>query len=155
MAKPADIEITAAHRFFSADCFNRAWDLIDKSERSPEEDELMLELCLSSIWHWRQREDFNATNLSIGYWQAARIFTVLNQLENARRYGMMCLETSRAEGAPPFYCGYAYEALARIESKAGNPGKAKEYIQLARRMAAQVTDLQEKQQLEDDLDTIS
>jgi hypothetical protein len=155
MAKPSDIEISAAHRFFSADCFNRAWDLIDKTERSAEEGELMLELCLSSIWHWRQREDFTATNLSIGYWQAARVYTLLSQLENARRYGMLCLEVSQVDGIAPFYCGYAYEALARVEAKAGNPAKANEYLQQARRMAAQVTNLQDKQQLEDDLDSIS
>jgi len=27
------------HRTFAVDCFNRTWDLIEKGERTPEEDE--------------------------------------------------------------------------------------------------------------------
>ncbi|MCB1076937.1 MAG: hypothetical protein KDM64_03820, partial [Verrucomicrobiae bacterium] len=44
-----------AHRFFSAECFNRAWDLIDKADRSAEEDDEMRALCHASLWHWTQR----------------------------------------------------------------------------------------------------
>ncbi len=154
MTKPPDFDIAAAHKFFSADCFNRAWDLIDKPGRTPEEDETMLELCLAAVWHWKQREDCSATNLSIGYWQAARIYTLVNQVDNARHYGLLSLNASQVEGVPLFYRGYAYEALARAESKVGNTTKVKEYIRSARHIAANLADLQEKQQLEDDLDSI-
>ena len=64
------------------------------------------------------------------------------------------MKASQVEGVPPFYCGYAYEALAHAEYQAGNTDKMKEYIRDGRRMAIRITDLQEKQQLEDDLDSI-
>ena len=41
-----------AHKFFSADCVNHAWGFIDKTDRTPEEDEQMLLLAMTSLWHW-------------------------------------------------------------------------------------------------------
>ena len=33
----------------------------------------MLRLSLAATWHWTQRPDCTSTNLSIGYWQTARL----------------------------------------------------------------------------------
>jgi hypothetical protein len=146
---PQNFNIAAAHRFFSADCFNKAWELLDKPERSPEEDEEMLRLNQASIWHWTQREDCTSRNLSIGYWQASRIHAVLGRAGEARRYGQLCLEHSRQE--PPFFLAYAYEALARAERLAGNEATAEEYRAEAMRLAEMVTDPEDKKLLIDDL----
>ena len=54
MPKRPDFELPAAHKYFAAQCFNAAWDLIEKSDRSPEEDEQMIQLTQTSNWHWTQ-----------------------------------------------------------------------------------------------------
>jgi hypothetical protein len=54
----------------------------------------------------------------------------------------------------PFYVGYAYEALARAESLAGNVSKAAEYIQNAGKYAAQITKPEDQKLLLDDLASI-
>jgi hypothetical protein len=92
-----EFNVSGAHRYFSADCFNRAWRLIDKSNRSQDEDEQMRLLTLASLWHWTQREDCSSRNLSIGYWQASRIHSILGRADEARRYGALCLHHSRQE----------------------------------------------------------
>ena len=76
----------------------------------------MLRLSLAATWHWTQRPDCTSTNLSIGYWQTARIYALLGQAENARRYAQMCFEVSQQPGVKPFFLAYAYEALARAEA---------------------------------------
>jgi hypothetical protein len=38
MAKESTFDLEAAHRFFSANCFNKTWDLIIKIGWTPEED---------------------------------------------------------------------------------------------------------------------
>ena len=43
-----NIDLENAHRYFSAECFNRAWDYIDKPERTPEEDLNMLTASMAS-----------------------------------------------------------------------------------------------------------
>ena len=39
MPNAPEFDIVAAHRYFSAQCFNRAWDLIEKTDRTPENDQ--------------------------------------------------------------------------------------------------------------------
>ena len=150
--QPQNFDAVAAHRFFSADCFNKAWELIDKRKRTPEEDEQMLCLNQASLWHWSQRADCTNANLSIGYWQAARIHTLLGRVDEARRYGHLCLQHSPDE--EPFLRAYAYEALARAESLAGDATLVATYAAEAARLAAQVTDAEDREQLLDDLKTV-
>ncbi len=154
MSSEPNFDLQAAHRYFSSTCFNRAWDLIDKAKRTPEEDEEMLRLSLASTWHWTQRADCAPSNLSVGYWQTARIYALLGQAENARRYGLLSLEQCRHEGVLPFYLGYAYEALARAEFSGGDTAKMHDYLEKARDAADRIIEDEEKKMLLDDLKTI-
>ena len=94
MPKKPDFDIQIAHKYFSAECFNRTWGFIDKPIRSKSDEDQMLQLSLASLWHWTQRQDINPTNFSIGYWQVSRVFSLMRQAENARHYGELCLEAS-------------------------------------------------------------
>ena len=153
MKKP-DFDLEAAHRYFAAYCFNAAWDLIDKPARTPEEDEQMIRLSLASAWHWTQRPDCTPTNMSIGYWQAARVYALVGQAANAKRYALLCQEIS--QGIEPFYLAYANEALARAESIAGNLEQAQSHVAEARKLAARSSEEEEAiKQLLADLDTLS
>jgi hypothetical protein len=154
MTKKPDFEISAAHKYFSAECFNRAWDFIDKPIRKTREDEEMLRLSLASLWHWSQREDCTPTNLSVGYWQVSRVFALLRQADNARHYGELSLKASQEKGVLPFYQGYAYEALARAEAVAGDIEKTEQFLIQAHQVAATLPDPKEKKQLLKDLATI-
>jgi len=154
MPDKPEFDLQAAHRFFAAECFNRAWDLIDKPDRTPDEDEQMIRLSLASTWHWTQREDCTPTNLSVGYWQTARIYALLGQAGNARRYGQLCLAASQGEDILPFYLGYAYEALARAESVVGNAEQRDAYLAAAREMAGRMPDPDAREALLADLATI-
>ena len=154
MAKAPEFDVAAAHKYFSAACFNKAWDLIDKADRTPEENEEMIRLSIASTWHWTQREDCAPTNLSVAYWQTSRIYALLGQADNAQRYGQLALGVLQGDDVPPFYRGYAYEALARAESVAGNKAKMEAFLVEARRAAAAVTDAEGKQMLLADLNTI-
>ena len=104
MSNEPGFDVVAAHKYFSTFCFNSAWDLMDKSERTAAEDEEMLRLSLASTWHWSQREDCTQANLSVGYWQTSRIYATLGQADNARRHGQLSLRSpcpSRVCGREP------------------------------------------------------
>lgn len=154
MAKKPDFDLSVAHKYFSADCFNKTWDYIDKPTRKTNEEDAMLCLSLASLWHWTQREDCTNTNLSIGYWQVARVFALIRQADNARHYGELCLEVSQKEGVEPFYLGYAYEALARAEHVAGNLDKKEDLLIQAHQAASSISDAEEKKMLLKDLATL-
>ena len=152
MPTQPDFDLQAAHKYFAPTCFNQAWDWIDKPQRTPEEEQQMILLSMASLWHWTQREDCTNQNLSIGYWQASRVHALAGRVDEARRYGQLGLQVSHAE--PPFYLGYAYEALARAEMRAGDQEKMREYLAEAGRLAAAVADPEERKMLEADLKTI-
>ena len=154
MPDSPNFDLQAAHKFFSANCFNQAWDLIDKPERTLDEDEQMIRLGLASLYHWTQRPDCTAKNLSIGYWQISRIYSLATRLQDAILYGKLCLKVSQEAELPPFYLGYAYEALARAEAKGGNKARMNDYLAQANQFAQQVSDLESKEALLNDLDTI-
>jgi hypothetical protein len=154
MADEPDFDVAKAHEHFSVTCFNKAWELIEKPDRTPEEDEDMVRTSLASHWHWTQREDCTATNASVGYWQTSRIYAILGSADNARRYGHLCLETAKDKEALPFCLGYAYEALARAELVARDRKKMEEYLQEARTAADNIPNADAKKRLLDDLATI-
>ena len=144
MPKKPDFDLQAAHKYFAALCFNAAWDLIEKPDRTPEDDEQMIRLSLTSHWHWTQRDDYDSEKASIGYWQASRVYAILGEADNARKYGQMCLTASDSEEVEAFYLGFAYEALARAESVAGNREKMNEYLAMAREAADRVKMVEER-----------
>lgn len=154
MTNKPDFDVGAAHKYFAVSCFNGAWDLIDKPERTAAEDEEMLRLAMASVWHWTQQEDCTPTNVSVGYWQVSRVYAILKRAEDARRYGQLSLETSQAEGVGPFYRGYAFEALARAEAVAGNRIQMESYLSRAQQLADAIPDADAKKMLLDDLKTI-
>jgi hypothetical protein len=154
MADEPDFDVASVHEYFSVTCFNRAWELIEKPDRTPEDDEDMVRLSLASHWHWTQRQDCTVTNASVGYWQTSRIYAILGSADNARRYGHLCLAVSKDKEALPFCLGYAYEALARAELVAGDRQKMEEHLAAARKAAETIPKADVRKQLLDDLATI-
>ncbi len=152
MPNEPSFDVTAAHKYFSVQCFNSAWGLIEKKDRTAEDNEQMIQLAQASLWHWSQREDKTDRNMSIGYWQASRIYALVGEAGNARKYGQLCLEYSKDD--EPFYLGFACEALARAEMIAGDQAKMKKYLQEAQKQAQAVSNDDEKKMLLDDLETI-
>ncbi len=149
MSESPTFDLARAHRWFSADGFNRVWSLLEKPDRTSEDNECMISLAHASLAHWRERTDCSARSLSIGYWQVSRVYSVLGQAENAHHYGQLCLALSSGEA--PFYLGYAHEALARAEKLAGNAAAARHHLAEAHRLAALVADPGERSALEQDL----
>jgi hypothetical protein len=144
-----DIDIAAAHIHFSGWCFNQAWDLIEKPNRTEADDRLMVALSQASIFHWLNRPDCTDKNLAVGYWQASRIQALLGNAGEAMRHARTCLEYS-AE-LEPFNLGYAYEALARAASLAKDRAALAEYLGRAEPLAEQVPDASNRQLLTADL----
>ncbi len=149
MAKSPDFDITAAHKYFAAHCFNGAWDLIEKPNRTPADDRLMVALSQASIFHWLNRPDCTDRNLSIGYWQASRVQALLGNAIEARRHGETCLAFSGA--LEPFYLGYAHEALARAAILAGDAAGADAHLAQAEAQAARVAKAGDRDLLSQDL----
>lgn len=146
---PSNVDVDLAHRHFAADCFNRTWTLIEKGHRTAADTEAMVLCALASLWHWTQRGDCTNRNLSIGHWQVARVYALAGQGENAMLHAQRSLEL--AEGSPPFYVGYAHEAMARAALLVNDRERFQAHLNRARDCAAAVTEAEERQPLDQDL----
>jgi hypothetical protein len=153
MADTPNFDIQQAHKYFSVDCFNKTWDNMEKDgSRSTEENMEMLHTALASLWHWSQREDVTHENLSVGHWQVSRVYCLIKQPNNARRYGRLSLE--HAKDLSPFFKGYAYETLARTEMIANKRYIMVTHLDKARELLSQIEDEEDRQILVKDLETI-
>jgi len=153
MAEKPQLDIQNAHKYFSVDCFNKTRSNVDRgASHSTEENVEMLHIAITSLWHWSQREDVTPENLSIGCWQVARVYCLIGQPNNARRYGLLSLK--HAKELSPFYKGYAYETLARAEMINGNRVIMLTHLEKAREMLEQIEDKEKRQLLLKDLESI-
>ncbi|HAV77086.1 MAG TPA: hypothetical protein DCX53_07015 [Anaerolineae bacterium] len=153
MADMLIFDAQQAHKYFSTDCFTKTWSSMDKDgTRSNEENMEMLHTAIASLWHWTQREDVTPENLSVGYWQVSRVYCLIRQPHNARRYGLFSLEWTK--DISPFFKGYAYETLARAEMIANNRVIMKVYLEKARGVLDAIANKEEKKLLIKDLETI-
>jgi tetratricopeptide (TPR) repeat protein len=140
-----------SHKQIASQCFNRVWDFLDLQERTKEEEEQMIHLAHTSFWHWTQVEEHTPTNLSIGYWQIARVYAVVGNGEQSRYYAERCVEVSLQADIPPFYIGYGYEALARAYMVLGQNEVALDIFQKALSYAEEVVVEDSKNMLLKDL----
>lgn len=138
MSGDTPLDLAAAHKHFSAVCFNRAWDLIHKPDRTESDDRLMEALSHASLFHWISRPDCTDKNLSVGYWLASRIQALIGNAEEAARHAHTCLGYSA--NLEPFYQGYAYEALARAANLLNDAKNLAHYLDRAESLARQVLD---------------
>lgn len=122
---------------------------MDKAERSVEESRRMVLLNQASIYHWLECKDCTAQSLSIGYWQASRIQSLLGNSSEAIRFGNICLSYSGE--LEPFYLGYAHEALARACRLSGDFQHATEHLAKSKDLASQVSAAEDRGLLEADL----
>ncbi|MEO8935976.1 MAG: hypothetical protein ABI277_11390 [Burkholderiaceae bacterium] len=148
----AAFDEAAAHAFFSKACFNLAWDLIEKSERSAADDERMIQLNQASLWHWTQRVDCTDRNRSVGYWQASRIRAIVGHADEAERYARLCMDCSAA--LAPFYRAYAHEALARAALSRGDEATCRTNAIQARVLVQAIVDDNERELVLADLETL-
>lgn len=115
--KPSLVEI---HQFFAADCNTKTWELLDKQDRSVDDNENMLNLAYASAWHWSQCG--KEVNHQRAEWLLARVCTVLSYKEEALRHAMRCMELTDKykDQMEDFDFAYAYEALARVAALSGD-----------------------------------
>ena len=141
------------HRAVGIELFNQTWALMDKPDRTVEEDDAMLHMAHASAHHWRaEGAGATANNLARSEWQVSRVYTVLGRAEPAGHHARRCLEICQANGIGDWDLAYAYEALARAASVAGDAAAAAGYVEQAR--AVDIAEDEDRDLVRDDLATI-
>ena len=139
------------HRKFSVELFNLVWSLLDKKDRTQEEDK-MVHAAHASRFHWG--EIGTAVEFERGEWQISRVYLVLNKPQTALYYAKRCLEICRENNIGDFDIAFAYEAMARAYAVAGKKTECEKYIQLAKDAGEQIKEKEDKDLFFSDLKTV-
>jgi tetratricopeptide (TPR) repeat protein len=111
-------------------CFNQAWDLLDKKDRDPQETEEMLHLAHASRYHWGLVG--KPKNWAVGDWQISRIYADIGQPQLAKLFAKSCLEICERNGLSEIL-HTADEAVARAYAASKEYESARGYLEEARR----------------------
>jgi hypothetical protein len=142
---------TEAHRHFAIKFNVTTWDLLDKVDRTKEDDDLMVLSANASLRHWL--EAGTGVHHQRGEGMIARVYSVLGLGEATLRHANRCLDLTEQYAAEmeDFDRAYAYEAVARANAIAGNRDQARKYLALAEEAGAAIADEQSKKVFDGDL----
>lgn len=134
-----------AHRHFAAKLNGEVWGLLEKADRSPAEDELMIHAAHASCCHWLKV----GTELhhQRAEWLIARVYSELALADAALRHARRCQELTQEHPGlmQDFDQAYAHEAVARANAVAGNQAEALKHLRLAEEAGQAIADDQSKQ----------
>ena len=140
------------HRKMAKGLFNRVWDLLEKKDRTVEEDFKMIHATHASSYHWS--EVGTPLEAERGEWQISRVYSVLKQPEAALYHAKYCYEICNESNIKDFDLAFAYEALSRAYAVAGDFEKSDEYYQLAEEVGRKIGKKDDRDSFFSDLQTI-
>ncbi len=124
------------HRKTARDCFNHAWDYLDKKDRSAGDEKEMLHLAHASRFHWGLVG--SPRNQAVGDWQISRVYAALNQPSLSLQFARSSIETCEKNDLQEVLAT-AFEAIARAYAVAGEYASAKSYIEKAREQLSKLS----------------
>ena len=141
------------HKRFAVNCFNLVWTLMDKKNRTKEEDDKMVHAAHASRFHWG--EIGTPVELERGEWQISRVYTVVDRPQSALYHAERCLEICKENNIGDWDIAFAYEAMARACAVAGQRAECKKYIELATKAGGHIKEKGDRDYLFSELKTIN
>jgi hypothetical protein len=132
--------------------FIQAWDLIDKSGRTPAEDRRLLTLAMASRALW---DDIGADEQWItGDWQVAHVAALTGFADLALDFAAAAYERAARADVPLWLKASTCEGLARAHAVAGHDAERDAWVLRARELLEQVDDADDRAVIEGQLSTI-
>jgi hypothetical protein len=136
MADEEKYSLPEAHKKFAVDCFNGVWNLLEKKDRTAEEDDEMMHAAHASRYHWGQIG--TPIHRERGEWQISRVYAVLNRPQSALFHAQRCLDICQENDIGDFDIAFAHEAMARANAAAGNKPEFEKHHRLAKEAGEEI-----------------
>ena len=142
-----------AHLFFAKRYNGMTWELFDKKERAPEENERMLDYAHASLAHWRVAG--KGVNVQRGEWLISRVWILLGDGEQALRHARRVGELTEAhkDQMEDFDFAFAHENLARAHALCGHVDEARKFLALAQQAGEAIADEEDRKIFFDDFNS--
>ena len=154
-AIPAPTEIDpTTRRKLAAELFNHTWTLLEKPDRTLEQDDEMIHSAHASRYHWGEIEGREPVHLARGEWQCSRVYAVLGRAEPALWHARRCLAINEANDTADWDLASAYEAMARAYLTAGDTAQVAMWKARATAALDGIADADDREVVEGDLATL-
>jgi hypothetical protein len=150
--EPAPTETREQHRYWGRTLFNDTWRLMEKEDRTPDEDAQLIHQAHASAYHWLQVG--TPANFARSHWQCSRVYSVLGRAEPALYHARLVLDICQRNGIGDWDLGFAYEALARAYAVAGDQEQSRRWLEQAKLASVDIAEDDERELLLSDLETI-
>jgi len=119
------------HKKFGPDLYMRTWELMEKENRTPDENDEMIQCAHASLYHWTHLkghiDDEKWRNaFAIGHSQISYAYLEVGNAERALYHAQRCLEYFEKYAAGGFPDAYGYDNLAKAYDLAGETEKRDE-----------------------------
>ena len=142
------------HRRLGVDLYNGTWELLEQTERSPEDDDEMLARAHASMYHWGRFEGVRPENMGRGHWLVSRVHAVLGQPDAAAYHARRYVTIARDGAGERWDLAAALEACARAAAVGGDFDVAEGFEAEAREVLATMDDPEDRAVVEKDLDSL-
>jgi DNA-binding transcriptional MerR regulator len=143
---------TAQEREVAVELFNLVWTLLERSDRTRDDDDRMVHAAHASRYHWGQVG--TAENHAVGEWQCSRVYAALGREEPCLHHATRALEIARAGSVPDWVGASALEAMARACAVAGDEEAARSWADAAKVAAASISDEEDREVVMGDIATL-
>ena len=153
MNEKQQFSLLEAHQEFAKQTNRRVWDLIDQTSLTAgEEDELIL-VANTSLYHWKQVG--GAVQSQRGYWLLSRVYVVLGRVQDALDQAHKChsITESYSKEMVDFDLAFDQEALARAYALAGEIELAREHLKSAEELGQAIQDKEDQKIFQGDLNS--
>ncbi|MFZ0325584.1 MAG: hypothetical protein WAN48_15810 [Actinomycetes bacterium] len=137
------------HRALAVSAFNQAWTLMETPDRTPDQDDELVHTAHASRHHWGIVG--TPVHRARGEWQVSRVYALLGRAEPSRYHAQRCLDLCQEHGIGDWDLAFAYEALARAASVAGDAGLVASYREKALTASEVIADPDDRKVVLDDL----
>ena len=142
------------HRQLGVDLYNGTWELLDRDDRTAEDDDAMVARAHASFYHWGQVQGVRPENVGRGHWLCSRVHAVLGQADTAAHHAARYVQIARTSDVADWDLAAALEASARAAAVGGDYDAAERFEAEARAVCATVTQAEDREVVEADLATL-
>jgi hypothetical protein len=152
-ARPTSVTLEPeTQKRLGIELFNYVWTMLENDARTERETDRMIDAAHASRFFWEKVGE--PENHARGEWQISRAYATAGRAGESLYHAERCLRICREHGIGDFDLAYAYEALSRAHSIAGESELSASYREQAYEQSEQVSDPEDRDLLRSDLESL-
>jgi tetratricopeptide (TPR) repeat protein len=137
--------LSQAQLLFAIEFHSKTWEMLEKTERTQDETERMIDYAHASLANWRTAG--TALRHQRGEWLLARVYAAVGDGKLSMKHAYRCAEIMQANAAEmeDFDFAFAFEAIARSHAMLGERAEAERFLQKAREAGEKIKDADDRE----------